>query len=124
MPAAISPRLEAGDLNRRVLIQKPSSTTDADLGLDTDAGITWTTFATVSAAIEPLSGTAVGAPNQNLEGVVTYLVRIRYFPGVVDGMQVYDTSSGLTLDVLAVINIQQAQRQMHLQCASRRYPPV
>src|ERR1035438_5918621 len=98
MPAKVVPNVKAGTLNRRIQIQQSTGATDADTQADTDAGITWTLFATVWASIEPQGGTAVGAPNQNLQGVETYLVRTRYFPGVVNGMQVYEPTTGLTLD--------------------------
>ena len=124
MAPPVRPNLEAGDLKRRVVLQTPSAPTDADTGADTDAGITWTDFATVWAAVEPISGTALGAPNQNLEGVVTYQVRIRYLPGVVNGMRIYEALTGLDLDVLGVVDINEVHRQLHLECVSRRYPPV
>ena len=124
MPAKVVPNVKAGTLNRRIQIQQFTGTTDADTQADTDAGITPTLFATVWASIEPQGGTAVGAPNQNLQGVETYLVRTRYFPGVVNGMQVYEPTTGLTLDILAVVDISQIHRQLHLECVSRRYAPV
>ena len=123
------PNIKAGTLGRRVILYTPSDVTDAEVDPDTDAAITWTPFTGVPgglvwAAVEPLSGTAVGAPTANLQGVVTYLVRIRYLPGVVNGMRIYEPSTGLDLDILAVINIGEAQRHLHLECSSRRYPPV
>ena len=55
---------------------------------------------------------------------MTYQVRMRYLPGVLNGMRVHEALTGLDLDILAVINIQEAQRQLHLECVQRRYPPV
>jgi SPP1 family predicted phage head-tail adaptor len=107
-----------------VIIQQFSGVTDADTEADTDAGVNWTTFATVWASITPSSGTAIGAPNNDLQGVTEYLVAIRYYSGVTNGMQVVDTATGLTLDVLAVLDINEIHRQMHLQCVARKYPPV
>ena len=124
MPTKIVPNIQSGQLRRRLTIQQASGVTDADTEADTDAGINWTTFATVWGAVEAESGTAIGAPNADLQGVVTYLVRIRYCAGVVNGMQIYEAATGLTLDILAVIDIEEAHRQMHLMCVSRRYPPV
>jgi SPP1 family predicted phage head-tail adaptor len=120
----VVPNVKAGTLNRRVTLQTPSDTTDADTQADTDADIVWTPFATVWAAVEPLSGTAIGAPSANLEGVVSHLVRLRYLPGVLNGMRVHEALTGLDLDVLAVIDINEAHRQLHLECVARRYPPV
>ena len=47
MAAKVVPNVKAGTLNRRVVIQSPSAATDADTEADTDAGITWSDFATV-----------------------------------------------------------------------------
>ena len=124
----ILPNVIAGEHRRRVLLQYPSAVTDADTEADTDAGVTWTNVAAVPngvwAAVEPLSGTAIGAPGSQLEGVVTYLVRIRYLPGVVNGMRIYEAVTGLDLEVLAVLDIDEAHRQLHLEAVARRYPPV
>ena len=98
--------------------------TDADTEADTDASVNWTTFATVWASITPTSGTAIGAPNADLQGVVEYMVAIRYYAGVDQGMQVVDQVTGLTLDVLSVLDINEVHRQMHLQCVSRKFVPV
>ena len=124
MPALESAQIVSGLFNKRVILQSPSAPTDADTNADTDAGITWTDFATVWCSINPLTGTAVGAPNQSLQGVATFLVAMRFYPGVVNGMQVYEPSTGLTLDILAVLDILNRHRLLHLECVERRYPPV
>jgi head-tail adaptor len=124
MPALDNTQIQAGLLRRRVVLQVPSAVTDADTGADSDAGITWTDLATVWASINPLTGTAIGAPNANLQGVVTYLVTMRWMDGVVNGMRVHEVSTGLDLDVLAVLDILDAHRMLHLECVQRRYPPV
>jgi head-tail adaptor len=124
VPALDSTQIITGLFRRRVVLQSPSGVTDADTNADTDAGITWTEFATVWCSINPLTGTAVGAPSQTLQGVVTYLVAMRWMPGVVNGMVVYEASTGLALDVLAVLDILDAHKLLHLECVNRIYPPV
>ena len=124
MPALDNAQIVSGLFRRRVVLQSPSAPTDADTNADTDAGITWTDFATVWCSINPLTGTAVGAPNQNLQGVTTYLVAMRYYPGVVNGMRVHEVQTGLDLDILSVLDILDVHRLLHLLCVQREYPPV
>lgn len=124
MPAALWPNVQAGRMSRRIVIQQATGTTDADTEADTDAGIVWTTLCSAWASVQPLNGTAVGAPNAQLQGVVTYLVSLRYQAGIVNGMQVYEPATGLTLDILAVIDINEQHRQLRLEAVDRRYPPV
>lgn len=124
MPALENTAVVIGQFRRRVTLQSPSAVTDADTNADTDAGITWTDFADVWCQINPMTGTAVGAPNQNLQGVTTYQVQMRYMPGVVNGMRVHEAVTGLDLDVLAVLDILDAHILMTLECVNRLYPPV
>lgn len=122
--AALNANIQAGEFRRYITLQVASAPTDADTNADTDAGITWTNFANLWAAVEPQQGTAIGAPNANLEGVVTYLVRTRYIPGVLPGMQIYEAATSLYLDILAVIDVNEQHRVLHLSAVSRLYPPV
>ena len=126
MPALDNAQIVSGQFNRRVTLQSPTGVTDADTNADTDAGIVWTDFADVWCSINPLTGTAIGAPNQNLEGVTSYLVAMRWYPGVVSGMRIHESTinGALDLDVLAVLDILDIHKLLHLECVERLYPPV
>ncbi len=101
--------MRAGDLRHRVTIKSKTAARD-DYGQET---ITWTTFATIWAAVEPMSGREYEA-GQQLEAAVDTRIRIRYLAGVVPYMQVIFGSH--TYDVQSVIHLKEMQREMHLMC--------
>ncbi|MGB9845892.1 MAG: phage head closure protein, partial [Desulfotomaculales bacterium] len=75
--------MNAGQLRHRVIIQRPTETKDQYKR----PAIGWADFATVWAAVEPLSGREfLLAQNTNTE--LTIRVRIRYLRGVTPGMRV------------------------------------
>ena|SRR5450631_404058 len=119
--AATRPSTRAGQFGRRIIIEQASAVTDADTPTDedTDAGITWTTFCNAWASIQPTS--VVGGQTQ---GEVAWLVQMRYQPGVLSGMRVNEPATGILLDILAVLNVREAGRELNLDCISRKYPPV
>lgn len=101
--------MRAGRLRHRVTIQSATTTVDS-FGQPIE---TWGTFATVWAAVEPLSGREY-FDAQQVQSEVSYRVRIRHLSGVVPTMRVsYDSR---TLEVLAVLNIDERDREMHLMC--------
>ena len=76
-------RLEAGRLNRRITIQRPIKTQDADTGAIVT---TWSDVATVAASIEPLSVNAL-ITAQSLKSRITVRIVIRYRTGLTADMR-------------------------------------
>ena len=102
--------MRAGDLRHRVTIKAKSVARD-DYGQET---ITWTTFATVWAAVEPLTGKDYIA-GQQLEAAVDTRIRLRDLSGVVPTMRVIFGSH--TYDVKSPpIHLLEKGREMHLMC--------
>lgn len=101
--------MEAGKLRHRVTIKSKSATRDTFGG----EVITWTTYATVWAAVEPLTG------REWLEGrqptaEVTTRIRIRYRSGITPEMQaVYGAH---TYDILAVVQPEENRQELQLMC--------
>jgi SPP1 family predicted phage head-tail adaptor len=101
--------MEAGRLRHRVTIKSKSVTRDT-FGGET---VSWTTTATVWAAVEPLTG------REWLEGKqaaadVTTRIRMRYRSGISPEMQaVYGAH---TYDILAVIQPEENRREIQLMC--------
>ena len=101
--------MRAGELRHRVTIKSKGASRDT-FGQET---ITWTTVATVWAAVEPLSGREYLAGAQ-LEAAVDTRVRIRYLAGVVPEMQVVYGSH--TYNLLSVVHVGENRREMQLMC--------
>ena len=88
--------MQAGRLTQRVRIERPVKTRNS-LG---EQLVTWEEFATVWAAVEPLSGGELTSLRAELADV-TARIRIRYRPGVrpemriVHGSAVYNIASAI-----------------------------
>ena len=86
----------AGDLIQRIRIERPVKTRNS-LG---EQLVTWEEFATVWAAVEPLSGRELTSLRAELADV-TARIRIRYRPGVrpemriVHGAAIYNIASAI-----------------------------
>lgn len=102
--------MQAGKLNRRVTIETPTITRGADFKEPVE---TWATFATVWAAIEPLSGRELQVFRQT-ESEVSIRVRIRYLAGVLPKMRV--VHGARVLRVESVIDKVDAHREIELLC--------
>lgn len=102
--------MDAGRLNRRVTIETPTITRGTSFKEPVE---TWATFATVWAAIEPLSGRELLA-NRQVENEVTTRVRIRYLAGVLPKMRVVYGSR--TFRIESVIDPVTARRDLELLC--------
>ena len=74
---------------------------------------TWSTFAQVFAAVEPLNGREFFAANQ-FETEVTVRIKIRYLSGVTTKMRV--NWSGKVYDIKSIINISERDKIMQLMC--------
>lgn len=83
MTSEVVPHIRAGMLNRQVTIQTRVDTKDS-FG---QKYVTWDTFCTTKALIEPLSGRELEAA-QAVHSEVTYRMTIRYRPGIVASMRV------------------------------------
>jgi len=101
--------MEAGKLRHRVTIQQATATRDT-IGVPED---TWSTLATVWAAVEPLTGREfVEAFRTNAE--LTHRVRIRYRSDVTAKMRVLESSRHY--DIVAVLDVKGEMRELHLMC--------
>lgn len=96
-------------LRERITIQQPARVADAH-GQMVE---TWTTFATVWAAIEPLQGREFFSAQQENAETKTR-IRIRYREGVMPDMRVvYDSRY---YNIRSVINPREHDREMQLMC--------
>jgi len=101
--------MQAGKLRQRIVIEEQSA------GQDTfgQGSVTWTAWATVWAAVEPLAGREYLAARQVQEGVTTR-VTIRYRDDVTAGKRI--TWGTHVYDISSVIADPMHARQMELMC--------
>lgn len=101
--------MRSGDLRHRITVQVKSLVTD-NMGGWTE---TWATFATVSAAIWPVSAKEqiTGA---KLEGEVTHRIRIRYLSGLLPSHRVLFGTR--YLNIVSIVNVEERKIQMDLLC--------
>lgn len=109
--------MKAGDLRHRVTIQQNTPTANA-FGERVDS---WVSFATVWAAVEPISSDSGGGGNERwLQQVAaevaeaTTRIRLRYQPGITTAMRA--THRGNIYDFEAVINRETRDREIWLLC--------
>lgn len=96
-------------LRHRITIQYKTVTQDA-IGNEIE---TWHTFATVWAAIEPISGREYFAAAQT-NAEVNHRIKIRPLPGVNSEMRaVWDNR---IFEIEAVLNIKEKNVEVHLMC--------
>ena len=101
--------MRIGKLRRRITIERVTETQD------TDGAVleTWSTYATVQASIELISGREYFAA-QSTQADVTHRIRIRYLSGIVPKMRVSYNSR--IFDILSVINVGERNRELQLMC--------
>ncbi len=102
--------MRAGRLRHTVTLQSKSVSRDAVGG----ESITWSTFATVPAEVQPLSGREYVAMRQ-AQADVSVRVRMRYLSGVNPAMRVQHGSA--VYDFLEVIDVAGRARELELLCA-------
>lgn len=102
---------EGGLLDRRITIQTPSDTLNA-LGEPVKS---WTSYATVWAAIEPISGREFWAMQQ-VHSEVTVRIRIRYLSGVLPKMRISSGGSKV-YNIEAIINPGEKNGHLELMCS-------
>jgi SPP1 family predicted phage head-tail adaptor len=101
--------MEAGKLSHRVTIQTATVAADG-AGNRTE---TWSTHATVWAAVEPVTGREfIEGFRTNAE--ITHRVRIRYLSTVTAKMRVLEGTRHY--DIVAVLDQKGQRREMHLMC--------
>lgn len=102
--------MRAGNLCNRVIIQQTTESRDSSTGSVIN---TWGTFATVWAAVEPISGREYFS-SQQVNSEITARIRIRYLPGVTSKMRIsYDSR---LFDIQSVIDIDEQHRELHFMC--------
>jgi SPP1 family predicted phage head-tail adaptor len=101
--------MRAGQLRQRITIQSKTPNRDT-FGQEV---ITWTDFATVWAAVEPLRGREF-LDARMVTAEVTTKIRIRQRDGISPEMRVVFGS--INYDVLAVIHVEEREREIHLMC--------
>lgn len=110
--------MRAGRLRHRVELQVRAGTVNA-LNEPLDE---WTTVATFSAAIEPLSGREFIAAQQ-VQADMSHRVTVRYFAGITPKHRLRwaDPATDLArvFDIRAVIDRDERHREMQLMCTER-----
>lgn len=99
--------MKAGQLKNRITIQQQIKTANA---IDEDE-ISWTTFATVWADIQPDSGHQTYQAKQ-LNAEAQGRIKIRYRPNIDPTMRVLYGSR--IFQILSVIQPQESKRELHL----------
>ena len=101
--------MRAGKLRQRVTIQ------DKSVAQNTygEEVITWTDFAIVWAAVEPLRGREFMEGKQ-ITAEVSTRIRIRYRSGILPEMRVEFGS--IYYDIHSIIHVEEREREIHLMC--------
>ncbi len=103
--------MEAGKLRHRIVIQQA---TEAQDGYG-EPGLSWSTWATVYARVEPLSGREYfNSPADQTLAEVTHRITIRYRDGITPTLRV--VWKGQVFDIEAVIEVESRGRELHLIC--------
>lgn len=102
--------MKAGQLRHRVTIER------LDVGQDSAGAIveSWSEFAVVWAAVEPIGGREYWQAQQ-VAAENSVRVRIRYVEGVVPTMRIVYGSR--KLNILAVVDIEERHRELQLMCS-------
>lgn len=106
--------MQAGKLRHRLIIEQPNTAQDS-YGEETVQ--TWSTFAEVWGAVEPLAGNErYTRLDAQLLAELDHRVRIRYRSGVTHKMRVNWDSESRIFEIKAVLNIETRDREIHLLC--------
>lgn len=101
-----------GDLRHQIVIQSKDLRQDS-FGAETP---TWSTFATVWAAVEPLRGREY-LEAKHLQAEVDVRFRIRYRDGLLPSMRIsYD---GRLFDIMDIIHVKEHNRELQLMAKER-----
>jgi len=99
--------MKAGQLKHRIVIEQQTQTKNA---ID-EIILTWSTFCTVWAAIEPATGQTYYAANQ-LEAKVDGRVRMRYHDDLDPTMRI--RFGDRILNIVSIIHPKENHRELHL----------
>jgi len=106
--------MRAGRLRNRVIIEQlVAGSPDVDGPGEPDE--TWTEFATVWGSIEPMSGKALTASEQQMSEVDVQ-IRIRYLAGITAKMRA--RFGTINYEIKSIINYNQINRELLLLCAT------
>jgi len=105
--------MRAGQLRQRIKIQSKTATQDS-YG---DEEITYTTWATVWAAVEPLTGREF-IDGKMITAELTHRMRIRYRSGILEEYRVVFDSRNF--DIISIIHVEEHEREIHLMCQEIR----
>lgn len=101
--------MRAGSLRHRVVIESPAVATGSVGG----QSITWSTFATIWASVEPLRGSEY-LSGQQLTNKVSAKITSRYRDDITTAMRaVWD---GHTYDIVDVVNVRGRGEQLEIMC--------
>ena len=101
--------MRAGTLRHKVIIQVGTEAQDGFGGVT----LTWATFATVWAAIEPISGKEF-FDSQQVNAEVTTRIRIRYLASVTPKMRVLHGARIYRIE--STVDLNERTRELHLMC--------
>lgn len=101
--------MKAGDLRHQVTIQRLVQ----GQGASGEVTLTWTPFATVWGAVEPLSGREYWQAQQTASET-SIRVRVRYLAGVVPTMRVLYGSR--VFEILSIVDQEERHRELQLMC--------
>jgi SPP1 family predicted phage head-tail adaptor len=104
--------MRAGRMDKRVEIQQPVSVPDGAGGQT----VTWTTFDTIWASIEPLQGQEYIAAQQ-MQTAVTHRLRIRYLEGITAAMRV--KFGARVFQIQSILNYNERNAEMQLMCVEQ-----
>lgn len=105
--------MEAGKLNKRVVIQK-SVTGSPAVNSFGEPNVSWEELGTVWAAVEPLRGSEFWA-QQQIQSEIMVRIRIRYRDDVEAGMRVYYNSK--YYPIMSIIDPQEWHKELQLMCS-------
>ncbi len=101
--------MRAGNLRNKVIIQQATEAQDT-FG---EPDVSWSTFATVWASIEPLRGDEYFTAQQT-GASISHRVRMRYLDGVLPKMRILWGER--VLEITSVLNVYERNRNMELMC--------
>ena len=106
--------MRAGQLRHRVTIERRTEVDDGAGG----SVETWATFATVWAAVIPLTGRELFAAQQ-VASTVSHRIEMRYLAGVLAGTMRAKHETRV-LNIRTVMNIDERDRETHLLCEEQK----
>jgi len=101
--------LKAGALRHKVRIESGKDVQDSTGNFTR----TWSTFATVRASIEPLSGKEF-LQAHSINEQLTVRIRLRYLSGMDTDKRIVDTATNDIYDILAIVNVDRRNREIEI----------